>query len=158
MADDPRDELRTLFAFEQDFRDELPCLPMAVRFKLDACGIKLSLKEWNKLAVEERRALLDHPGDDLGPLAARLTADVRARTGQEPARFEPPAEPAWRAAAPPPEVALKAEGEGLALTDAIWSALTPLERFALCKLSRPRHTNENFGRAAREFGVPPRTP
>lgn len=34
-----------------------------------------------------------------------------------------------------------------------WAALLPLQRFALVKLARSRHENENFVPAMREFGL-----
>jgi hypothetical protein len=46
------------FAFESDFvEDNVRCIPMIVRFKLDACGIKLKLKEWSKMEKHERENL-----------------------------------------------------------------------------------------------------
>ena len=38
-------------------------------------------------------------------------------------------------------------------TVAQWAALSPLQRFAIFKLTRPGHTNENFEPAMREFGL-----
>ncbi|MEO6674638.1 MAG: nitrate reductase associated protein, partial [Ginsengibacter sp.] len=44
------------FKFEEDFVEEgVRCIPMVVRFKLDACGIKLKLSEWSTLIFEERK-------------------------------------------------------------------------------------------------------
>ena len=34
-----------------------------------------------------------------------------------------------------------------------WAALTPLQRFALFKLTRSGHSNDNFVPAMREFGL-----
>lgn len=34
-----------------------------------------------------------------------------------------------------------------------WAALAPLQRFALFKLTRPGHSNENFLPAMREFAL-----
>ncbi len=34
-----------------------------------------------------------------------------------------------------------------------WAGLSPLQRFAIFKLTRPGHTNENFVPAMREFGL-----
>jgi hypothetical protein len=34
-----------------------------------------------------------------------------------------------------------------------WAALTPLQRFALIKLTRDNHDNVNFAPAMREFGL-----
>lgn len=36
------------FQFESDFVATLRCIPMIVRFKLDLCGVKLSLKAWSR--------------------------------------------------------------------------------------------------------------
>jgi len=52
----------THFLFETDFMEEnIRCIPMIVRFKLDTCGIKLKLKEWSKMTVEERENLVTLP-------------------------------------------------------------------------------------------------
>jgi hypothetical protein len=46
------------FKFEEDFAaDNVRCIPMIVRFKLDACGIKLKLSEWSKMTIDERIGL-----------------------------------------------------------------------------------------------------
>ncbi|MDR9402251.1 MAG: nitrate reductase associated protein, partial [Halothece sp. Uz-M2-17] len=34
-----------------------------------------------------------------------------------------------------------------------WQKLTPLQRFALIKLSRPSHENKNFYPALKEFAI-----
>jgi len=34
-----------------------------------------------------------------------------------------------------------------------WQNLSPIQRFALLKLCRPGHENENFPKAAAEFGL-----
>ncbi len=47
-----------LFAFENDFVATLRCIPMAVRFKLDRCGIKLTLRQWSRLTHSDRTDLL----------------------------------------------------------------------------------------------------
>lgn len=47
-----------LFAFESDFVATLGCVPMAVRFKLDRCGVKLTLREWSRLTTDHRQELL----------------------------------------------------------------------------------------------------
>ena len=50
------------FKFEEDFvEDNVRCIPMIVRFKLDACGIKLKLAEWCKFSAEQRTLLADLP-------------------------------------------------------------------------------------------------
>ena len=48
-----------LFAFESDFVATLRCVPMAVRFKLDRCGIKLSLRQWSRFSRGAARCVND---------------------------------------------------------------------------------------------------
>ena len=46
------------FVFEEDFMEaNMRCIPMAVRFKLDAVQIKLSLAAWAKFGSDEKLAL-----------------------------------------------------------------------------------------------------
>ena len=48
------------FDFETDFMENnIRCIPMIVRFKLDAIGIKLKLAEWSRFTVEERTRLTE---------------------------------------------------------------------------------------------------
>jgi len=42
-----------VFAFKLDFGGTLRCIPMSVRLKLDQTGIRLSLKQWNKLPASK---------------------------------------------------------------------------------------------------------
>src|SRR5436305_754101 len=74
------------FHFEQNFmEDNLRCIPMIVRFKLDACGIKLKLKEWNKMTIDEREQLALLPIDsaaDLDVYRAYLQRIVYNHTGE----------------------------------------------------------------------------
>src|SRR5579863_3467593 len=75
------------FNFEQDFmEDNIRCIPMIVRFKLDACGIKLKLKEWSKMTIEEREKLGFLPVDsaaDLEVYRIYLKEIIRKHTGEE---------------------------------------------------------------------------
>lgn len=150
------DELTRSFAFEADFGAGLRCIPMAVRYKLDAAGVKLSLRDWTKLDEAERRALLTAPCahlEEVTAFAAHTIALVEARSGARPKPLPPVALDAWRAAALPGEVVERAATEGVALTADRWAGLTPLQRFALTKLARPTHDAANFAAALREFGV-----
>lgn len=40
---------------------ELTWLPYAVRFKLDECGLRMSLRDWQQLSVAQRAALVHAP-------------------------------------------------------------------------------------------------
>lgn len=145
-----------LFRFESDFVDSLRCIPMAVRFKLDKTQVKLKLNEWSKLGQAERRAVLDKPcasPTEADAWRADLSARVAKACGAPPALLSDPVDLLWESATVPPQVREKAAEAGVGLSDADWAALSPLQRFALVKLSRPGHENRNFVPAAREFGL-----
>jgi hypothetical protein len=70
--------------------EDLSLMPRAVRDKLDRVGIKLHLKEWAMLSLEERRALVDQPcaaPAEVARYAEQLEALVRARCGKAPDRL-----------------------------------------------------------------------
>jgi len=141
-----------LFNFEGDFQTDLRCIPMVVRHRLDEVGIKLSLKEWVKLGPEARAAVLARVHDE--GFAAEVRGLVTRRMGSPPADFAVDPAPAWADRDRiPDEVVTKAREEGITLTAPQWAGLAPLQRFALYKLSRSSHKNENFGPACREFGI-----
>ena len=48
-----------LFAFEEDEFADLNWMPLAFRFRLDVCGLKLPLASWQNLSFSERVLLLD---------------------------------------------------------------------------------------------------
>jgi len=147
-----------LFAFESDFVASLRCVPMAVRLKLDLCGIKLSLRQWSRFTREDRQALLVRRCRAPAEIAAYreiLTALIAARAG-EAARLlaETPCGQWDTAGRTPAVVADYARSQGLAPPSAgQWAALTRLQRFALIKLTRDNHDNVNFVPAMREFGL-----
>src|SRR5882724_2370781 len=74
------------FQFEQDFmEDNIRCIPMVVRFKLDASGIKLKLKEWSKMTIHERERLARLPIDspeDIEVYRIHVCSMVRNHTGE----------------------------------------------------------------------------
>lgn len=53
-----------LFSCEPPEAHALEWLPLAVRFKLDAVGLKIRLPEWQALARDERLALLGCPSGE----------------------------------------------------------------------------------------------
>lgn len=144
-----------LFAFEGDYQADLRCIPMLVRHRLDECGIKLSLKDWVKLGPQLRATVLASAGSKkLEKFADEVENLVGRRTGAPPARIDIDPSPAWANTKKiPDEVTAKAAEEGVVITPAQWAGLAPLQRFALFKLSRSSHKNENFVPACREFGI-----
>lgn len=147
-----------LFAFESDFVASLRCIPMAVRFKLDRTGIKLTLRQWSRFTPADRLELLALPCDAPEAQAIyhqRLEALVRARTGDAAQPLPAPEPPIWeRADGPPAAVVAFATGIGVSPPSAeAWRDLAELQRFVLVKLSRDNHDNVNFVPALWEFGL-----
>ncbi len=75
-----------VFAFEADFAKDLRCIPMVVRFKLDRVGIKLSLKQWSKIGVQNRHALAALPCNSRREIAdyRRALVNMVQQASQEP--------------------------------------------------------------------------
>jgi len=145
------------FGFESDFVDSMRCIPMAVRLRLDRTGVKLKLNEWSKFAPELRMALAQSP---CGSPAEReqwksfVISLVEQACGTAPSLLPEPVAEAWEDRGSVPEqVSAQARSLGLAVDATAWAALTPLQRFALVKLSRPGHENRNFRPAMEEFGL-----
>ena len=147
----------TFFQFEADFVESLRCIPMQVRYKLDTCGVKLKLEHWHQFSQGDREKLVTHPCQTTAEVASYRDA-LQAMVQQH---FESPAKdlaidphPPWeRTETVPAEVAAQASKFDVVIPVGQWAALSSLERFALCKLSRPSHENRNFLPALREFNL-----
>lgn len=147
-----------LFAFESDFSGTLRCIPMIVRLKLDLCGIKLSLRQWSRFSRDDRAALVENPCEtaaEAGAYGRALAALIADRAGEPAVSLLIDPAPAWADTSRVSErVAAYVAGLGLpALTVGQWGRLTVLQRFALFKLTRPGHDNDNLLPAMREFGL-----
>ncbi|HIK17700.1 MAG TPA: nitrate reductase associated protein [Leptolyngbyaceae cyanobacterium M33_DOE_097] len=143
------------FQFEQEFVDSLRCIPMQVRYNLDTCGVKLKLAQWNHFSLEERQQLADLPCQTPTQVEAYrhfLNQLIRDRTQTTASVLEVDPDPAWlNQEAIPETVQVKATELGRAIAPSEWASLTPLQRFALIKLSRSGHENSNFLPAMQEF-------
>lgn len=145
------------FAFERDFSDSLRCIPMSVRFKLDRCGIKLSLRQWSRLAFAERKWLSTSAcgePNEISAMRTTLAEMIERIPGEVVKLLEDAPTGVWASKSVPPEVAHQCFALGIAApTRAQWSGLTELQRFALVKLTREGHENANFLPAMTEFGL-----
>ncbi len=147
--------MTALFQFEADFADSLRCIPMVVRFKLDTCGVKLRLSDWNQFNTAERQQLVDWPCttvDEIQGYRDRLHALVRQYSDTPPSNLPIDPQPEWeRGDRIPDSVTSQATEMQVNLTLAQWASLSPIQRFALIKLSRSNHENRNFAPAVQEF-------
>lgn len=145
----------TFFQFEQDFVDSLRCIPMQVRYKLDTCGVKLKLSHWLHFTPTERQAIVDAPCEtdsEIENYRNLVQQIVTQHTGTPAGTLPIDLHPAWLDSdVVPAEVQGKAIELGLTIDRSQWQQLTPLQRFALLKLSRPGHENKNFQPALAEF-------
>jgi hypothetical protein len=143
------------FKFEADFVDSLRCIPMQVRCKLDTCGIKLKLPDWNQMTTDERQALVELPcatETEIQSYRDHIQQLIIRRTGIPAKTLPIEPHPAWLdSATVPASLQEKAQEIGVTLTKQHWTALTPLQRFALIKLSHSGHESKNFKAAIAEF-------
>ncbi|MDX2228066.1 MAG: nitrate reductase associated protein [Leptolyngbyaceae cyanobacterium bins.349] len=147
------------FAFEADFVESLRCIPMQIRFKLDTCGIKLKLPQWHQFTHPDRARLVELPCDtdaEIQTYRTTLQQLVWERTGAIASELAIDPDPAWmNAAVVPASVQAQADEVHVAIAPEQWATLTPLQRFALIKLSLSGHENRNFLPAMQEFGLAP---
>jgi len=145
------------FQFETDFVDNLRCIPMSVRYKLDTCGVKLKLTHWNSFTKEERQQLVDIPCESNSEAKAyreMLQNLVKEKTNSLPGEISVDSNPSWlNTTVIPKEVIDKAAEFAVNLSIEQWQNLTHLQRFALIKLSRSNHENRNFYPALQEFNL-----
>ncbi|MEY3867814.1 MAG: nitrate reductase associated protein [Microcoleaceae cyanobacterium] len=145
------------FAFEADFVESLRCIPMQVRLKLDTCGIKLKLEEWNRFSQAERQRLVEMPcltEVEILSYREKLQQLVIPYTGKNPSELPVETHPAWMDGTTIPEsVQEKAKTVGVTISLEQWQNLEPIQRFALIKLARSRHENSNFLPALQEFNL-----
>jgi len=146
------------FKFEDDFvEDNVRCIPMIVRFKLDACGIKLKLAEWCKMSMDQRMLLADLQCEtpiEVAAYAEYLRQLIISITNQSPTDLKVDHNPPWAQLSEIPSILIeKVRGLNLSLSLAQWRGLDTLQRFALLKLSSVSHENKNFPKAMREFNL-----
>lgn len=143
------------FQFEADFVESLRCVPMQVRLKLDTCGVKLKLSQWNKFDQHDRSTLVEAPCEteaEIETYRSRLHHLILQRTGETATDLPLEPHPAWQnALLIPDSVQEQARSVNVSLSVAQWASLTPVQRFALIKLSRSSHENGNFLPALKEF-------
>jgi len=106
----------------------LDLLPLAARRALDVAGLKVSLDVWRALPLAARRLLVE-----LGSTPTVDRTRVEAALGQAPVtRIERGVDPGI--AAVPRELSA-ALGSQRPISQALWNALSPLDRYALVKVA-----------------------
>ncbi|GAB6853392.1 nitrate reductase associated protein [Asaia astilbis] len=155
MNFDPETEF---FDFEQDFAGTLRCIPMRVRLKLDLCAIKLSLRQWSQLTSDERKELLHRACETAAEQKLyheQLMDLIVARCDEPPRTLKQNDDHLWRNTELVPDCVLSQAKLDAVIAPSLdqWRALHALQRFALVKLARSKHENENYVPALIEFGL-----
>ena len=146
------------FKFEQDFiEDNLRCIPMVARMKLDIVGLKLSLKSWSRFSEKDRQYLAKAPvtteqecKDYRNVLEECIVSDMNDNL----VLIDQTENILWENPEQIPNSLIEKSAEfnqQISLNQ--WKELSQLQRFALIKLSRPGHESRNFPKALQEFGL-----
>ena len=142
--------LQNLFGFEEEEFTDLHWMPLAMRFRLDVSGFKLTLSSWQSLPCSVRVKLLSLPfeGKQEQTLwASYLKNFLLAHGLEEPAILEQWIDPVRI----PGDVLEKLETCGCELEERMWIDLKPTQRHALCKLARGKHAERYLHPAFFEF-------
>ena len=144
------------FSFEEEFMENnMRCIPMIIRFKMDKAGIKLKLSEWSRFTTEERVMLAKsecNTDEEVKRYSKYLKILVKENTGREATPMQVDKAPLWHNTNSLPQILNdKLDELNWQFSLEQWRNLTDLQRFALLKLCRPGHENRNFPRAIREF-------
>ena len=146
------------FLFEEEFMENnMRCIPMIIRFKMDLAGIKLKLSQWKRFSNEERikLALMKCSlNEGSKQYAGYLAGLIKNYTRQEATRMEVNKTPVWKDLHSIPGILIEKLKEfDWNISIVQWAYLTDLQRFALLKLCRPGHENKNFPKAMKEFNL-----
>jgi molybdenum cofactor biosynthesis protein MoaC len=135
-----------IYAFEQ-LDDSLDLIPLAARRALDRAGCKVSLESWRAAPVATRRRLAE-----AGAVVAVDANLVKTTLDEAPLPYEIVGallDPDDRAVPDSLKPTL-----GPAVSDATWSSLSPLDRYALAKVAR-KGASERLTRAISEIVIVP---
>lgn len=146
------------FLFEEDFVEEnVRCIPMIVRFKMDAVGIKLKLNEWVKFTTDEKVQLALMPCTTVHEnkiYRNYLNELIYHHTGHYGGHLMGNVDSSWKdELSIPVHIQQRVGEENKTISQNQWQSLTDLQRFALTKLCRKGHESKNFVKALQEFGI-----
>jgi cyclic pyranopterin monophosphate synthase len=110
-------------------------LPLAARRALDHAGQKLSLEGFRSLSRADREELVELGSRDEVDIARATVIALAGQPGAEPMEAKPDPSPS----APTSEL-VTALGSARVIPLGTWSALTPLERYALAKVARSKNS------------------
>jgi hypothetical protein len=133
-----------IFDFEREADPDLQWIPYVVRMKLDLCGLKIGLAQWQALAPQVRQSLLEAPAEsnlEIEQFASRLGAELSV-VGEQPPERLPEARRAAVASWKEPCPVASAVAEALASEGVPdrWNRLDRLGRYLVYTLATKRET------------------
>ena len=135
------------YQFEAEFYPTLSRLPLDLRRKLDVTGIKLPLKDWQALSLEERSVLCHLPCDTDDETAAftnYLDFLSRKYTGAPIERMAALDRALWGPMAVPQAVGEKSSALNRTVTLDRWHRWTAYDRYALYKTAVSKSQPQAF--------------
>ena len=111
----------------------LELLPLAARRALDVAGLKVSLESWRALSPDARRVIVESGSESVVDSARVEAALALVLAHGTVTRIERSVEPGISAV--PAELS-GALGTSRPISQALWNALSPLDRYALLKVAR----------------------
>lgn len=123
---------------------------MVFRYRLDMCGLKLSLACWQSFSFSERILLVDLPFDNEGQRViwiARLKSAIMASDMEEPSILAHWIDPETV----PGDVAETLASFGKEISMEEWCQWGPIHRYTLCKLARGKQVERYLFSAVLEF-------
>ena len=142
------------YDYEAEFYPSLSRLPLDLRRKLDVSGIKLSLKDWLAISLEERTVLCHLPCDYdeerqvfttyLDFLATKYLGKPAGKTALMNIGL-------WSESAVPSAVAQRSTELGQAVTPIEWRRWQSHHRYALYKTAVSKNQPEAFEQVLRQL-------
>jgi hypothetical protein len=133
------------YQYEAQFYPTLSRVPLDVRRKLDICGIKLSLKDWQRFSLEERVTLCHLPCETVEEIEVtiRYIDFLSRRYCDRPIEKVAPLDDIlWNAAVPKPVIERSAALK--IVTEKEWRELPSHHRYALFKTAVSEKQPEAF--------------
>ncbi|MGZ8485614.1 MAG: nitrate reductase associated protein [Candidatus Binatia bacterium] len=142
------------YDYEAEYYPSLSRLPLDLRRKLDLSGIKLSLKDWLAISLEERIVLCHLPCDNVEErqtFALYLDFLARKYHGKPTDKTHAMDSGQWSESAVPGAVAQRSAATGQAVTPIEWRRWHSHHRYALYKTATSNNQPEAFERVLQQL-------
>ena len=147
--------------FESCEERALVHIPLAMRYRLDQSGMKLTLEQWQALPMALRHRALELPCDsdvEIADFQRELAALVKALLDENVTRFKVTRPFTWQHRSAPEELNLALrELHCDSVSDEMWRQLDDFQRYVLLAFARPGRVSSRLPKAFAEFHLNPRS-